>query len=319
VRGEDGLRPTGSKKEVAGILLFFYLLFLCGCRGKEVDITLPYSGDKLVLWGNLKAGNPLQLRVTKTFNPVGDVPADVAVRNAKVLVIKNGKEYLTLSPSSLEPGIYKADSLVEQGAEYKIKILHPAYPTAESEPVVVPRKLSQVAFERDRNVVGQINSSIRQDLLSISIGAQQEPLYYMLSFLAYFENHEYVSYWPAKDNVVAAEEDCFTWMNDEKGRRDAIFLFSSLCLPLSKNELKFYVASEVTFNENGGIYVTRPAQKMEMRIGIVSKEFYQYAKTLYDQPEGVDLLVLPPQMAMTNVKNGYGLIFASNDQNIELK
>ena len=97
------------------------------------------------------------------------------------------------------------------------------------------------------------------------------------------------------------------------------FLFSNRCLPLSGKQLKFYVVSDVTFAEANGIYITKPAQMMKLRIGVVNKAFYEFAKARYNQPEGLDLLVLPPQMVFTNIKNGYGLIFASNEQIIELK
>lgn len=198
------------------------LLFLASCRSKEVGISIPYSGDKLVLWCELKAGKPFRIRVTKTFNLIGDVPEDLTVGNAKVLVIKNGKEYVTLTPSS-EAGIYQSDSLVEQAAAYQIRVLLAAYSTAESEPILVPQNIPEVNVKREKNVVGQINAGIMQDLLSLSFSPDDEQKYYMLSFLTYFENHEYISYWAAKDNVIAAEEDCYTWMNDELGRRDAIF------------------------------------------------------------------------------------------------
>ncbi len=302
-------------------MMFLYgcfLYILSGCRGKEVHIAIPYSGDKLVLWGSLKANQSFRIRVTKTFNPVGALPADIAIDDAKVLVIKNGKHYTTLE-SSGENGIYISDSLVQPGAEYQIRVSHTGFTTAESEPVAVSKSLTKFSYKRDRGVTGSINVGIAQDLVAISFEKQEKESYYLLSIITHFGSNEYISYWPSTDNVVAKEKDCFTWMNDEKGRREAIFLFSDQCIPLSDGRLKFFTASEVTFVDSNGTYVTRPAQRMEARIGIVNKAFYEYAKAQYNQPEGIDLLVLPPQAVLTNIRNGYGLIFTSNEQTIELK
>src|SRR5690606_29143202 len=100
------------------IYLLFLIILLTSCQEKVLPIEVPYAGDKLVLWGKLKAGDSVRIQVTKTFNPVGAIPADVTVSDAQVELILNDQERILLTPSTSEKGIYLADHIVQFGATY---------------------------------------------------------------------------------------------------------------------------------------------------------------------------------------------------------
>ena len=146
---------------------FLLLLLLTGCRETDLNLDIPYSGDKLVLWGKLKAGSPIRIQVTKTFNPVGLIPKDVTVSNAKVELLMDGKESIELSPLATESGVYVSHRVIQPGATYIVKASAPLLPSAESEPVFVPLDLPDVRAIRTRNVPGEINHQTRQDLVSL--------------------------------------------------------------------------------------------------------------------------------------------------------
>lgn len=308
-------------------ILSLTFMFLVGCKEQDLDLKIPYSGDKLVLWGKLQANLPIRIQVTKTFNPVGKIPADVAVNNATVVLYRNGKEYTTLSHSGKEPGFYTSDSLIEAGATYLVKVAAPSLPTAESAPVTVPLELPEMTAIRTRDVVGQINHQTTQDLISLYFTKEDalSDRYFSIKLTNYYINDTLSSYpYASADNIPANEEDCHTWgievekpeynknLNAIVYPQSRVFLMSNQCLPAPAIPLKFYV-------ENGtGHNATIRALKVIVRVGVISKDFFDYAKIENKQPEGVDHLVLPPQKALTNVKNGYGLIFASTEKTIEL-
>ena len=305
------------------------LLFLAGCKESTLDLTIPYSGDKLVLWGKLKAGAAIRIQVTKTFNPVGVIPNDVTVPGAKVVLLKNGKEQIELSPLVSEKGIYVSDRVIEAGATYIVKASAPMLPTAESASILVPLDLPEITVKRTHNVPGEINHQTPQDLISLHFNDRGRDVerYFSLLFLSYYEKDTVsASPYGATDNIPAKEKDCHTWAREKLStyynevagitfdRFASVFLMKSTCLPDSQTPVKFYIES------GSGNLIGDPkwASKITMRVEVVTKEAFDYAKIEYEQPEGVDHLVLPPQRALTNIKNGYGLIFASNEKTIEI-
>lgn len=307
--------------------LFSAFMLFFGCKEKELDLKVPYSGDKLVLWGKLQANSPIKIQVTKTFNPVGEVPKDVTVKNATVVLYKNGNAYLTLSYSGIEPGYYTSDSLVQAGASYFVQVSAPSFPAAESAVVTVPSELPNMTATRIHDAVPQMNHQTPQDLVSLFFTKEDAfpDQYFSIKLMSYYENDTLSSFpYAAADNIPANEEDCHTWgieiekpeYNDILKKivypQSRVFLMSNQCLPAPAIPLKFYVETGSGFNS-----ATR-ALKVTARIGVISKEFFEYAKIQNKQPEGVDHLVLPPQKALTNIKNGYGLIFTSNEKTIDL-
>ncbi|WP_342086521.1 DUF4249 domain-containing protein [Dyadobacter sp. OTU695] len=307
---------------------FLLLLFVLGCKETNLDLNIPYSGDKLVLWGKLKAGAPARIQVTKTFNPAGAIPLDISVADAQVGLLINDKEYIELFSAPNEKGIYISDHVIQPGATYIVKVSAPMLPSAESAPVFIPSEVPDIKPLRIRNVPGEINHQTPQDLVDLYFPKKQTEAekYFTLTFLSYYEK-DTVSANPygATDNIPAKEEDCHTWAyekisayrNDVAGitfdRFASIFLMKSTCLPGPNTPIKFYIETG-----KGSLDNPQWARKVTMRIEVVTKEAFDYAKIEYDQPEGVDHLVLPPQRALTNIKNGYGLIFASNEKVIEI-
>jgi hypothetical protein len=309
-------------------IYFLLLLFASGCKETDLNLDIPYSGDKLVLWGKLKAGSPIRIQLTRTFNPVGLIPKDVTVSDAKVELLVDGKESIELSSLASERGVYVSDRMIQAGATYIVKASAPTLPTAESAAVLIPLDLPDVTVIRTRNVPGEINHQTRQDLVSLYFTERQPGIekYYTLTFLSYYEKDTIPAHsYGATDNIPAKEEDCHTWATEKIStyysevagrtfdRYASLFLMKSACLPDPKTPVKFYIETS-----KGGFDNPQWASKVTMRVEAVTKEAFDYAKIEYDQPEGVDLLVLPPQRALTNIKNGYGLIFASNEKVIEI-
>lgn len=310
-------------------ILFLVFLVLASCREKELDLNISYPGDKLVLWSKLQAGLPIRIQVTKTFNPVGKIPDDITVTDASVAIYKDGKAYLSLSQSSKENGVYISDSLIQAGSTYVVKVFSPSLPTAESFPVTVPADLPDLTILRTRKVPGEINYNSPQDLISLYFtkADRLNEKFFAFKFMSYYPKDTASSKpYGTADNIPANEEDCHTWAEEKRSaystllnqtfnRTDMVFLMTNKCLPESNVPLKFFV-------ETGKVPTsgdTTWAQKLTLRIGSVTRESFEYAKIEYEQPEGIDHLVLPSKKTLTNIKNGYGLIFGSNEKTIEVR
>jgi hypothetical protein len=81
------------------IRYFIFLFLIQSCRGREVDLPLAFEGEKLVLWGKLEAGKPAEIKVSKTFMPMGLIPEDIQITHAEVFLFKNGGLIEKLSES----------------------------------------------------------------------------------------------------------------------------------------------------------------------------------------------------------------------------
>lgn len=318
-----GLNSLKTLMKYTALLLCVLLL---ACKETDLDLSIPYAGDKLVLWGKLKAGSSVRIQLTRTFRPSGELPEKITVSNAIIVLFRNGNKYVTLSESDKEEGVYLSDSLIRAGETYIVQASAHTLPLAESLPVLVPADLPDVTIQRTLGVQGQINHDSPQDLLSLYFSAkdQGQERYFSFLFLSYFEKDTVTAgAYGSADNIPAQEEDCHTWstekipsfyeVNGKTYQHVAnVFLMNSKCLPSPNTPLDFFIHKD----PRG----TPPAPPIHtiLKIGVVTKEAFDYAKIEYDQPEGVDLLVLPPQRALTNIKNGYGLIFASNEKVIEI-
>lgn len=68
-------------------IYFLLLLFLTGCKETDLNLDIPYSGDKLALWGKLKAGSPIRFPLAESapvLVPL-DLPDVSVVRTRNVI------------------------------------------------------------------------------------------------------------------------------------------------------------------------------------------------------------------------------------------
>lgn len=298
--------------------IYFILLFLTACRGREVEIPLVFEGERLVLWGKLEAGEPARVQVMKTFPAVGPVPEQNAVNNATVSLYKDGLLYSLLSSLDTN-GLYGSDSLIVAGESYVVKVEAPGLTTAESEEVTVPASLPEYTYARQRDAEPERNfaGSPYQDRISLRFTGNIHRTYLTLGFLAYYEEHNWPFNWPAMDNIVANEEDCHTWSSFYELPYGRLFMMNGDCIPVNA-PLSFFVVTGNGSRLADGSWGYERARKVTMQLACSTKEWFLYNQMEYKQPEGLDHLVLPPQKVYTNVKNGYGIVYGYHAQEIEL-
>jgi hypothetical protein len=303
---------------------FLALLFLlAGCRAIDLTLELPATSPKLVLWGKLEAGKSFRIQLSRSF-PVGKIPADLEVKDGTIEILRNGIPYTTLKTST-QAGLYVSDSLIREGDTYIVVATAPGLEEATSKNIRIPSntEIPKISYELKRGVTGIVNPTVPQDLLSLYFGkgSEAKETFYLLSFLFYYRSGiNYAQVWPAYDNVVANEEGCLIrTINGEGKNRAFTYILSSRCLPAEGIPLKFFLQTGNGIIDPDKKLVYEQPWKIEMGIGTVSKDWFEYATIESKQPEGLDYLVLPPQAAYTNIINGYGMLFASNETIIELE
>jgi len=160
------------------------------CRGREISLYIPFEEERLVIWGKLEAGRPVAVRLTKTFPPKGDLPENLSVNNATVVLFRNGSRYAALNQSSDE-GVYVCDSIVLPGQSYVLKAEAEGFPAAESQSVIVPASPPEVSYLRKTDAERLPLYPYRQDLISLFIHGKsvEADCYLMVGFLAHFENN----------------------------------------------------------------------------------------------------------------------------------
>lgn len=292
----------------------FIIFFLAGCRGREVVIPLAFEGEKLVLWGKLEAGKPARIQVMKTFPAVGPIPEQMAVNTATVSLYKNG-ELFSLLTSVDENGLYGSESLIEAGQNYVVKVEAPGLTPAESAEVTVPASVPEFRYIRKRDAELQRNSnSGPQDHVTLYFQANEQlrTSYMVLGFnVSFTDESRGASYYSSTDNTIANEEDCHSWASSSDRRFGYLFMMNGRCISFDA-PLNFFVstAKYVPLPDFKGEYIR--ARTVTMLVASVSKEWFVYNQIEEKQPEGLDHMVLPPQPAYTNVKNGYGIIYGYN-------
>ncbi len=300
---------------------FYFLcitLLIASCRGRDVEIPLAFEGEKLVLWGKLEVGKPARIQVMKTFPAVGPVPEQTAVNTATVSLYKNGKFYSLLT-SVDENGLYGSESIIEAGQNYRVKVEAPGLTPAESADVTVPASVPEFTYIRKRDAEPEKNSATvpHQDLISLRFAGNLHNSYLTLGFMAYFEENNWPFKWPALDNIVANEEDCHTWGSFYDRSYGELFMMNGECISVNTS-LGFFVSTGNLTTLPDGSWGYDRARKITMLLASSTKEWFLYNQIEYKQPEGLDHMVLPPQKAYTNIKNGYGIIYGYHATEIEL-
>lgn len=287
--------------------ILFLLLLLSACRGRVVDVPLPFEGEKLVLWGRLEAGQPVRIQVSKTFAPEGEVPAATYVNTAVLTLFKDGSPLSNLRLLD-DNGLYGADVLIEAGATYTVRAEAPGLPTASSDAVVIPEQVPTFTYTRTRDVPPVYYSEGRSDLLHFQIN-NPDNYYLMVNISGRFKNYDMSFIQPARDNFGSNEEGCYTL--SAFGTGTPYYFINPACLSLS-SPVGFYVKTQLRLSFPNSPPEVVSASSFSIELVAISKSWFDYTALESKQPEGLDHMVLPPQKAYTNIHNGYGVIYGSH-------
>lgn len=306
------------------ILYLLVVLLLLGCQEREVEIEFPYEGSKLFIVSHLQAGSPCKLYLERTFKPLGVVPKELTVSNADVLIIKDERDTTRLTSSG--GGNYISDLLIEAGSSYVVRAAAPGFDAAQSKPIIVPANRAEVQYKVKKNVRGVYDP--REDYATVTLffkNIQPEKDFFVIGLQSVFEDRNQASVIPINDNVAATEENC-TAFYSEKAQGEffqpEVTLFRGTCMPSAGKPLSFsirMVTSRVLNSATDSMRIeTEQASKILVRVGKATQDWFRWSQIQNSQPTDIESWLLTPQKTFTNIENGYGLVYASNETIIEI-
>lgn len=300
-------------------LLFLIIpLILTSCRGREVVIPNPFEGERLVMLGRLETDKPIRIQIGKTFPPIGYVPEAPWVNDAKVEVYKNG-DLLTELTLLNERGVYGSDIVVETGQTYVIKAKAEGIPEAETEKVWVSDEQLEFSYQRIRNAGMNYERPLDLIRLTFQNENKMKDAYWAYTFLAEYEDGLSQESWPSSANILSEEEGCTYGLSPIGVSNDIVHMgvINGNCIS-SQINYDYFIPNKRIVGYVDRVPQFINAQKMIMRYGNVPKEAFEFGKAEQGQPGGLDILLLATQNSYTNIKNGYGLVYALNLTEITL-
>ena len=284
------------------LFLITCLYIVSACNKRLDNYDLEYSGDRLVVFGNISNEDGVKVYLTHTLPPTGiyyldDI--DVNVSGALVTLLENNILVDTLEES--EPGFYVASFLPTPGNNYSIQIVTPGFETVYSsivtypEPIILDGINYETGFE-------DINGDPAFSVKPIFTDNIIQDNYYCFGFKLFVGEVTYTGniFVSPDDEVLSCKSGDLIF--DERLNK----VYSDNCFPGNSFPLTF-IGSKVEHESE-----IIPYDKCEFSVGAVSKELNDY---IVNQSEtaGTQLLFSDPKLNYTNITNGFGVFWAQND------
>lgn len=289
------------------LLLFTSLLVSCS---KYIEFAPPYEGDKIVVNGHLSPNEGAKIKITHSINPVGNYlySDSLLVKDASVSLYENGVKLVDLK--SVGKGFYSLppSSAVNlfAGHKYKLSVRSKLYGDAESEEITLPEQ-PQIKDFNFRKIGEVYGTGSENGLFSFSISEPNEKVS-CFSIEVITKNNEplYFQRYPRIEGENYFES-CETYVG-------GMSIYSNEC---GFTNLVHQYNFGLKYSDDG--YSSKYYQPLTIRIGSVSRELYEYAKS-YSQLDGIEFGFAEPPILKSNILGGYGLLYGSNtvSYNIEL-
>jgi hypothetical protein len=289
------------------IHLFSVIFLLVSCS-KYIEFSPPYEGDKIVINGYISPSEGAKIKLTHSINPVGKYlhSDSLLVKDASAALYENGAKLIDLK--YVGKGFYGLPSSpavnLFAGRKYKLIVHSELYGDAESEEITLPEQpeIKDFNFREIGEVYG---SGSENGLFSFSISEPNEKES-CFSIEVITKNNEslYFQHYPRIEGGNYFES-CETYAG-------VMDVYSNECG--FTNQVHQYTFG-LSYDENRNILDNY--KSLTIRIGTVSRELYEYAKS-YNQLDGLEYGFAEPPILKSNIKGGYGLFYARNSIKYEI-
>lgn len=281
-------------------LLAIVILFATGCS-KELEIDIPYPGDKLVLLGYAKYGEPLRISLQYT-QPVLDTFSLDFLTNADVKLWQNDTfvSQLTYKGNS----IYGTEYLTDTIHEYHITATAAGYPPVKSTKIKIPSppKATFGNFYIDATCE-LYDFPCLYGTLTITDDALTDDTY-SLEILTYYSNSDYSYY--AFDfqpvNFVCADIGSNTSLDG--GNR----YFKDLCFNGKTIQIRLRLISD-NYPQHDSYGNDIFFSHHLLKIHKLDYNLYRQESTPYIE-EGFFQIFTPATNTYSNIESGYGIFGA---------
>jgi Domain of unknown function (DUF4249) len=255
-----------------------------------------YDGDKLVVNGVIEANIGVTVDVSKSQSPGGIIPnGGYKVKNPRVWLYQNDSLIGEMKLNAT--GKFGVNFKPQVGKFYKLKAVADNLDTVESLPVLVPDfpKVGAYSLRKDSSYAGNSGKNAALFSFELKDKANEKNFY-------------------AIDSYVQITKDS---ISDELSA--GVFPNLTSCEFITYRSTYFtdkcFDGSSFTVN-----YVTDHRDKgvWKIELSSINKNFYTYYKNL-DQPPTYELAFVEPNIATSNMKNGYGILVAKSTRSFSLK
>ncbi|GAB2783437.1 hypothetical protein GCM10027275_29260 [Rhabdobacter roseus] len=290
---------------MAKFLPFLVLLSLAlGCKERALDLELPYAGDKLVLFSQIKAGDTLKMEVQKTYPPTGQYTYINGITNATVKLFDEKGYVETLKHG--KNGLYtSATGLVwKENDSYRIEVEAPGFPKAITDFETMPAPPVILSYEFSKDIDSRSNAGTPSRELNIKIQDSdiEKPNYYMIIIKRVVGKETIGVNVFDLDKPSEFDDPC-------EFRYFGRFVFPDFCKV--NGVLAFRKGLELTYTYSLNID-PKARDKIVVSTRQISKSYYEFCKTYYAED---DLIVAfkTPYPRYTNITGGYGIFAAYNE------
>ncbi len=264
---------------------FFYSLALCltlSCR-PQITLVPDYEGDKLTINGIISPDSAL-VRLSKSLSPYENhVYEDFFVKNGQVWISdENGKRITNLN-SNDGFNFYSYEKKLEIGKKYIVFATASDLPQAESHPILIPKR-ANIYFEHQK-----IDSITHK--LSVTLqDALGEQNYY---------------------------DSGFSFLQDKKVKHLPVASLNQCSVKATFDDVCFEGKKTILNYEFSSLYFTNAlVDTIYFHFGAISQEAF-----LWNESKPIPNQNINPALGQslddsalsyTNVKNGYGVVYAQN-------
>jgi hypothetical protein len=295
-------------------LLITALITLQSCE-KELDVRLPFEGERLVIYGLISPDSTFHVTVGKTYPPTGkyNTLEDYGVEGAEVTIYENGSLLETLTEDG--KGSYRSFAYKPRvGISYIVKVKAIGYPDAESEPELVPTPVRLIGHKFDEEVVSPFNESVPSRKLSVTFEDEgSEVNFYVVQLQGYYDLYRGATTVFDMDRPDGIEDICgFRAAGNRYVLKDACFNGRAYTRNFGI-ELSGAVQDGGSKDGPNALFDT-----VTFSLKKVNKSYSDYLYTGYQDDSFLSAFV-PISNQYNNIKGGYGIWAAYSEAFLELK
>ncbi|WP_181885080.1 DUF4249 domain-containing protein [Pontibacter diazotrophicus] len=274
--------------------LLLSLPFLLSSCETVVELDLPIHEPQLVVNAVINPDSLFTVDVSASRSPFSN-DAYQQLSDASVQVYQAGQVLFDLQ--HMGNGIYKADTKPQALQHYELQVSAPGFPNASATsyipaaPVITNIEAERAPYDPNWGLQTTLSFELDDE-------PEQENFYYIQAYrqdTSYIYERLYDRYISIGFLAPIEQEFSMEWRYFFSDK-----LFDGQVLPLTLN------------------LETPPEKTTYVQVAHISKEYYEYARTLQRQAGGDDFGNIPTQVT-NNIRNGFGLFAGYNAITLAVK
>lgn len=287
-------------KHLITILIIATTLFSCE---KTINIKIPDEGRKLTVNSFFSRDSNMLISLTESRYILDGKFEFDPVENANVNVFKNGNVIEQLTETS--PGTYQSGFILNESSLYQIEVSSNEFPNVKAESYL-PEKTDIISISAKPSV-DEYGSEVIKFNLKFKDNPDMENYYFV-------QVYKYIRFYDLETGEETGEvimEAQYLYSDDpntfqEWGIGEGL-LVSDEFLNGKEYSLSFSGNSYIYYNYGEGPTEVGDAITYYIQFHTISKDYYQYYKTLAKHKEAQDEFFMEPVQVYNNIENGFGI------------